>query len=163
MDTLEIDKTLRDDLFAKEIYGGTFAIDQFPNPMQPGRLYIFNLDDSTQAGSHWCQVSSLEAPFSVTYFDSFGRPPPNRLVPSLLTGAEIIRFSDVLLQSPVSQACGYHVLAVSLLQARGYSLAEILTKFYHAEDRDYLRNDAYARSIISSLTALEDRPLIDWS
>ena len=163
MDTFEIDQTLRNDPYAKGFYGGTFAIDQFPNPIPPGKLYICNLDDSTQAGSHWCQVSSLEAPFAVTYFDSFGRPPPNQLVLSLLSGAEIIRFSDILLQSPVSQACGYHVLTVSLLQARGYSLVEILTKFYHAEDRDYLRNDAYARSIISSLTSLEDRPLIDWS
>ena len=163
MDTLEIDRTLQSDPYARELYSGTYPLDQIPNPLQPGRLYICNLDNSTQEGSHWCQVSSLDAPFSITYFDSFGRPPPHELVPSLHSQAQTVWYSDILIQSPLSQACGYHVLLVSLLQARGYSLVEILTQFYHAQDRDYLRNDAYARAVISTLTSLEERPLINWS
>ena len=162
MNTLEIDKTLRNAPYAKEIYAGTFALDRLPNPLQPGRIYIFNLDNSTQDGSHWCQISSLNAPFSVTFFDSFARLPPPSVIPSLLSQGRDIDYADIPLQSPLSQACGYHVLLVSLLQARGYSLSEILTKFYHASDREYLRNDALARSIISSLTSLKSRPLIDW-
>ena len=162
MDTLEIDRTMRYDPYTREVYGGTFAVDKLPNPLAPNRLYIINLDESTQEGSHWCQASSMDSPLSVTYFDSFGRPPPNQILSSLLSQGATILYSDIVIQSPMSQACGYHVLLVSLLQARGYSLPEILTKFYQSEDLDYLRNDAYARSLISTLTALEERPLLDW-
>ena len=47
MNNLEIDKTLRNDPYAREIYAGTFALDRLPNPLQPGRIYVFNLDDSS--------------------------------------------------------------------------------------------------------------------
>ena len=47
--------------------------------------------------------------------------------------------------------------------ARGFSLQEILTHGYLAQDQDYLRNDFVSVLVIRSLTNLEDRPIINWS
>ena len=161
MDTLEIDGVLRSDAYASRFYAGTFPIDQLPNTLESGRLYIVNLDESTQEGSHWVQIGTLDA--VISYFDSFGRPPPPPIVKILTANGQTVLFSDVPVQSPWSQACGYHVLVVSLLQARGYSLMEILTDCYRAQEEKYLRNDAYAAVVISSLTTLPERPLINLS
>ena len=112
-----------------------------------------------QEGSHWVQVGTLDA--VISYFDSFGRPPPHEILKILADNGEIVLYSDLPIQSPLSQACGYHILAVSLLQAQGYTLLEILTDCYHAQEETYLRNDAYAAVLISSLTTLPERSLIN--
>ena len=160
MDTQEIDRVLRSDPHASQFYAGTFALDEFPSSIPSGRIYIINLDDSNQEGSHWVQVGTLDA--VISYFDSFGRPPPHEILKILADNGEIVLYSDLPIQSPLSQACGYHVLAVSLLQARGYTLLEILTDCYHAQEETYLRNDAYAAVLTSSLTSLPERPLINF-
>ena len=159
MDTQEIDRVLRSDPHTSQYYDGTFAVDTFPSSIPSGRLYVINLDDSHQEGSHWVQVGSLDA--VTTYFDSFGRPPPPNILKTLAANEETVLFSDIPVQSPLSQACGYHVLLVSLLQARGYSLMEILTDCYRAQEKNYLRNDAYAAVLISSLTTLPEPSLIN--
>ena len=161
MDTQEIDNVLRSDAYSSRFYAGTFPIDQLPSQLESGRLYIANLDDSTQEGSHWVQIGTLDA--VISYFDSFGQPPPPQILKILAVDEQAVLFSDVPVQSPLSQACGYHVLVVSLLQARGYSLMEILTDCYRAQENNYIRNDAYAAVVISSLTSLPERPLIDLS
>ena len=160
MDTREIDRVLRSDQHASQFYAGTFALDEFPSSIPSGRIYVINLDNSNQEGSHWVQVGTLDA--VISYFDSFGRPPPLKILKTLADNGEIVLYSDVPIQSPLSQACGYHVLTVSLLQARGYSLLEILTDCYHAQEESYLRNDVYAKVLISSLTSLPERPLINF-
>ena len=159
MDTLEIDRCLRTDPYTSQFYGGTFPIDLIPKPLQSGRIYVINLDESTQEGSHWVQLATLDG--SICYFDSFGQPPPPKIVDDLK--GEVIYYCDIPVQSPLSQACGYHVLTVSLLQARGYSLLEILVNCYRAREEHYIRNDLFAAIIISTLTSLEERPLVDLS
>ena len=160
MNTTELDRALRLDPYTREFYGGTFALDRLPQHLSSGQLFILNLSPSGHEGSHWTQISTING---LTYFDSFGRPPPLEIVPKLMTAGSVVYWSDKVIQSPISQVCGYHVLMVSFLQARGYDLRDILTNFYHSDDEDYLRNDAYAVQVISSLTTLEARPLIDWS
>ena len=160
MNTTELDCALRSDPYTKKHYGGTFALDRLPEHLSPNQLFILNLSPSGHEGSHWTQISTIDG---LTYFDSFGRPPPLEIVPKLLTAGQTVYWSDQVIQSLISQVCGYHVLMVSFLQARGYNLREILTNFYHSDDEDYLRNDAYALRVISLLTTLKERPLIDWS
>ena len=160
MNTREIDRTMRDDPFASKFYAGTYALDQLPQQLKANSLYIMNLSKISHEGSHWVQIGTVNGS---TFFDSFGRPPPQEIIANLLSVGGEILWSDAVVQSPISQSCGYHVLLVSFLQARGYSMHEILSQFYQVEDRDYLRNDTYATEVISSLTALEERPVVDWS
>ena len=98
---------------------------------------------------------------SICYFDSFGQPPPSQIIKTV--AGKTINYCDIPIQSPLSQACGYHVLTVSLLQARGYSLLEILTRCYRAQEEYYIRNDLFAAMLISTLTPLLERPLVDLS
>ena len=158
MDTQEIDRILRTDPYTSCFYGGTFPIDLLPRPVLSNRLYVVNLDESTKNGSHWVQIGSLDC--TLTYFDSFGRPPPPTIIDKV-EGSMV--YCDIQVQSPLSQACGYHVLMVSLLEARGYPLLEILARCYRAQEREYLRNDAYSAQVISSFTSLPERPLINFS
>ena len=160
MNTSEIDRTMRDDPFAAKFYAGCFALDQLPRQLKQNSLYIMNLSKISHEGSHWVQIGTINGS---TYFDSFGRPPPREIINNLLSVDKVVLWSDAVIQSPISQSCGYHVLLVSFLQARGYSVQEILSHFYQVEDGDYLRNDAYATEVISSLTTLEERPVVDWS
>ena len=159
MDTLEIDRCLRTDPYTSPFYGGTFPIDLLPQPLLSNRIYVINLDESTQAGSHWVQLATLDG--SICYFDSFGQPPPSQIIKTV--AGKTINYCDIPIQSPLSQACGYHVLTVSLLQARGYSLLEILTRCYRAQEEYYIRNDLFAAMLISTLTPLLERPLVDLS
>ena len=163
MNTSEIHRTLTKDPCASKVYEGTFAIDKLPNILKPGRLYVMNTDKSMNPGIHWIVIDTLESPMNVTYFDSFGKPPPGEIIQKLESVGRIIYYSDIAMQFEASQACGYYVLAIILLRSRGYTLHEILYHCFRVEDREYLRNDAYAALITSSLTALKERPLINWS
>ena len=135
-------------------------MDQLPQQLKANSLYIMNLSKISHEGSHWVQIGTINGS---TFFNSFGRPPPQEIINNLLSVGGEILWSDAVVQSPISQSCGYHVLLVSFLQAHGYSMHEILSQFYQVEDQDYLRNDTYATEVISSLTALEERPVVDWS
>ena len=163
MNTSEIHQTLMNDSYASKIYGGTFAIDKLPWPLKSGHLYVMNLDKSTNPGTHWVCIDTMESPLSISYLDSFGYAPPEEIIPKLLTAGKIIYYSDIAMQFPLSQACGYQVLSIILLRSRGYALHEILYHCFKADDQDYLRNDAYAAIITSALTSLKERPLINWA
>ena len=102
MDTQEIDRVLRSDPPSSQYYDGTFAVDKFPTFIPSGRLYVINLDDSHQEGSHWVQVGTLNA--VTTYFDSFGRPPPPNILKTLAANEETVLFSDIPVQSPTESS-----------------------------------------------------------
>ena len=161
MNTRELEQVLDQDEYSY-MYAGVFSLDQLPE-LQKKKIYILNLDKSHQSGSHWVGIQTLEAPNYVTYFDSFGSLPAVEIMSKLLKAGKEIWYSDKPVQSPLSQYCGYHVLMVSLLMARGFSLQEILIHGYQAEDEAYLRNDFVSVLIIRSMTSLKDRPIINWS
>lgn len=161
MNTGEIEQVLREDKYS-HIYEGVFPVDQVPK-LKRQKIYIVNLDKSYEPGSHWVGIQTLEMPNYVTYFDPFGSLPPKEIISKLLQAGNEVWYSNQPVQSPLSQYCGYHVLMVSLLMARGFSLQEILTHGYLAQDQDYLRNDFVSVLVIRSLTNLEDRPIINWS
>ena len=159
--TTEIDEVLKADSFTSQIYQGTFALDTLPK-LRPSGLYIMNLDVSTESGSHWTLIKVHKENAIVTYFDSLGRPPPIEIIPQLTKEKNIVKYADVAVQSSLSQACGYHVLFVAFLLARGSNLKEILLDIYYALERQYLRNDFLSMEVISTLTKLRKRPIIDW-
>ena len=161
MNTKEIDEAFHSDIYARQFYRGTYPLDQIPSVLQPLSFYVMNLDTSHQSGSHWVYfwVDISE----IWYVDTFARPPPLEIMPLLLKQNKTIIFSDIQLQWPLSQMCGYYVLVMGLLNARGYSITDILIKFYKAEEKNYLRNDVFSKMIISQLTSVRDRPIIDWS
>ena len=164
MMTSEIDDCLKGDSYTKQMYKGIFPLDKLPKRLKYHSLYVINLDVSTESGSHWTLIK-VKSPNEqvVTYFDSLGRSPPKEIMSKLATVAKTIEYADEAVQSMLSQACGYHVLFVSYLLARNYNLREILTDVYRVQEKQHLRNDFLATDVISALTTLKKRPLIDWS
>ena len=82
-------------------FQGVYAVDELPTDPKPG-LYIANTDPSYQDGVHWvlfyiCKDGTIE------FFDSFGRKPLERWPGEW-------KYSTRMVQSPTSNACGYHVL-----------------------------------------------------
>ena len=164
MMTSEIDETLKNDLYTKQVYEGVYALDKLPERLKPRGLYIMNLDVSTESGSHWTLIKVQSASEGVvTYFDSLGRPPPKEIMSKLARVGQTIAYADLAVQSIFSQACGYHVLFVSYLITRNYDLKEIMIDVYRVQEKQYLRNDYLAIDVISTLTTLKKRPLIDWT
>ena len=162
MNTQEIDYVLSNDSFS-HMYAGVFPIDLLPDILKPHQVYIVNLDTSEQEGSHWVCLQTFDAPETITYFDSFGTAPPLEMIPKLLSNVKNIVYSDIAVQSILSQYCGYHCLMVALLMERKFSLKDILINCYRAEEEQYLRNDCLAALVIHSIATLKERALIDWS
>ena len=167
----EIRRILERDDYAGAFFGGVFPSDLFPSELEPSRIYIRNTARSTEPGTHWQQVSTLHAPNYATFFDSYGQPPSEELIPSLLSVAPVAFYSDVPLQTEISIVCGHYVSLISLLEARGYSLLEILLHFPSSSSSSsssssttpllpYITNDVYVHQTISSLERLKDPRLL---
>lgn len=151
MRTDEIRDILSSDAYAKKYFTDVYAIDQLPKVLIKKKMYVINLDTSREAGSHWCYISTFNSPQFTLYFDSFGRKPPERIIPSLLSSSASIYYSDRKLQSEISGVCGEFVILVGLLQSRGWNILDIITHFPE-KSKTFLFNDAYAYQVISRLT-----------
>ena len=163
MDTEEIDAAMRYDKKCREMYVGTFPIDKTPKVISENQLLVVNLDSSEKPGSHWVLLvgeKHVDGWASLLYFDSYGRAPPKEIQEKYRNYK--ITYADLRLQSLISQVCGYHVICVAILIARGYSLLEILLQFYRGDERYYLRNDYFASIISSSLCNVQTANVINW-
>ena len=92
---------------------GVFAIDKVPPVVKPGNVkMIINLDPASKPGSHW--VAIWRKGTAATYFDSFGRVPPPKIMEWLLVNSNSWIYNDKVMQSPKDKiACGY--LCISFL------------------------------------------------
>ena len=163
MDTNEIYSILETDAYTAPLLGDVIPFNLLPNPVPQRRLYVINLDPSDAPGYHWCLISSLEAPRSVFYFNSFGTPPPAEILPNLASTASIIKYSDVIIQSPSSAICGQTVVLCCLLLARQFTPAEVLEHFPAGTEGagEYI-NDVYAHQLVEVFARLPNKPLINW-
>ena len=72
MNTLQINKIIENDFYAKKYYLGTVAIDQLPQYFKYPSCFIVNNQKSNQPGQHWIAIyfgKNRKAEF----FDSFGQ------------------------------------------------------------------------------------------
>ena len=82
-------------------FQGVFAVDQLPTIPCRG-LYIANTDPSDESGEHWV-LFNVTYDGTIEFFDTFGRKPDQRWPGPWL-------YSNQIVQSPLSAACGYHML-----------------------------------------------------
>lgn len=163
MNTAEIEAILEADPYTAAVNGGCYSINTLPNPLPRDRVYVCNLDPDYMAGSHWVGIGVLNTPpFSTSafYFDSFARPPPPEMLPSLLSTSDYIWFNDLELQNPLTAICGQITLLVLKFLARGRTPLEVMLQFPFSEN--YLRTDAVAYSVIQSLSGLKNKPFFNW-
>lgn len=76
--------------------------------LKPNTKYILNLDTSLGSGTHW--TSFFINGKSLTYFDSFGMPPPQELVDYASKHKLSIKWNKIQYQDDQSTACGYFAM-----------------------------------------------------
>ena len=165
MDTREIYSILQTDAYTAPLLGDVIPFDLLPNPVPKRRLYVINLDPSDAPGIHWTMVSSLEAPRSVFYLNSYGDPPPTDILPNLASTASIIEFSDRILQAPTSAVCGQIVVICCLLLARQFTPLQVLDHFpvggTEGAEGEYI-NDVFSHQLVETFAKIPNKPLINW-
>jgi hypothetical protein len=92
-------------------------------------LYIVNLSESHQQGTHWILISFLREPL---YFCSSGSPPihPEFYEFFSKAGCQKFYYNKEKLQSVGSNVCGAWVCVFSVLLASGFSLEDIRRKYF---------------------------------
>ena len=129
LNTDDLEKALKD----YPNFNGVFAVDKLPRDPKPG-LYIANTDPSYKDGEHWVLLYKCkEGP--TEFFDTFGRE-PNKMWPGEW------KYSTRMVQSPLSTACGYHVLCYAHLR-RFYPYEKIMGWY----GDDLKENDKQARYV----------------
>lgn len=85
---------------------GTFPIDKIPKKIKPGQGLVANFETQEQGGSHWVCCYYFKHPRNLVYFDSFGFPPPKRILKMLKRSAPCSYFSLPDFQEYHSNECG---------------------------------------------------------
>ena len=118
-----------------EIFKGVLARDQLismPN-IQPRSLFICNLDNSDEPGSHW--VAVLFTKSRVEYFDSYGLPPIfDDLKFFLLRYGTKLSYNSIQLQGMDTTMYGNYCIIFALLRARNFSLPTIVSTLMSVND-----------------------------
>ena len=117
-------------------FHGVYAVDHLPKRKDMG-LYIANTDPSDEGGEHW--VLYYVHGDVVEFFDTFGRTPKERWPGEWL-------YSGKVVQSPLSAACGYHVLWFAHMR-KTHPFREIIG-MYGPNLRD---NDVFVERRVKSL------------
>ena len=118
-------------------FHGVYAVDQLPDQIKRG-LYIANTDPSDEPGEHWVLFYKTED--GVTeFFDTFGRKPRKRWDGEW-------KYNTRIVQSPVSAACGYHVLYFAHLR-RFHPFEKIIGNY----GMDLVENDMHVTRIVKNV------------
>lgn len=139
--TFELDKALSDNVHTQRLYAGTFPVDLLPRfKPQPNSLIVVNKGTSHTSGTHWILVY---VPFFTSgskgswyFFDSLGNgfeDDDYLWTYFKRSNAAKIKYNRVKLQHEDSKACGYFVLAIAWLIARG-ARPEKLTDYFSKRD-----------------------------
>ena len=119
--------------------------DRWRLPRRLPALYVIQTGRKSTQGEHYVAFI-IETDRSVTYFDSYGVPPYQR-VKTYLRGCELIRYNSRLLQSPFSSFCGLYVIAFAAFSFAGCPFKKFLSLF----SEDPLLNDVVVQDFIKSL------------
>ena len=128
MDTLQIERILKNDSYAEKIFKGVYPKDQLPTVEYPGS-YIVNTDPNTSPGEHWVAMF-FNNPRSAQFFDSYGLLPiVYGLTDFLDSHSSSWTCNSKTLQSLISEVCGHYTVYYILFRSRGCCLSEMLTHF----------------------------------
>ena len=87
-------------------FAGIYSKDLLPKDLQMNKWYVVNMQDSGDGhGTHWV---CLKTGIPLTYFDSFGFPPPVEIMEQAKHG---ILYNKHEIQTINSTACGFFCVA----------------------------------------------------
>ena len=129
MNSLQIERLLKNDSETKSIFKKVCALDQLEKPTFPSP-YVINSDPSTEPGEHWIAVY-FDKHGRGEYFDSYGLPPA---FVGLKSYMDTYSLSDWIynrktLQALFSSVCGHYCVYFVLFRCRGVPLRAIVSDF----------------------------------
>ena len=138
MNSLEIDHILSSLEETKNAFLGVFPCDKLPNLSETPLTFciVVNLSTHDEKGSHWCIFYRHEQNDIIYYFDSFGMPPYINELIDFIHGKKFW-YSVKTVQHPLSQLCGFYVIAFAIAMCNGLYFADFLKLFTN----DYKKND----------------------
>lgn len=108
---------------------GVYSIDQLP-PRKAIWSYpasmVINLDRAKGPGTHWVGLYLPNA-HEASYFDSFGEPPPLRVLAWLGANTQV-EFNPFVIQSLISDVCGHYVAYFLHASSKGQDFEDLLVK-----------------------------------
>ena len=136
METEQLFNILETDKKSKHIFKGVYARDQFSNlpdlvslshRSQPVSLYVCNLDNSNEPGSHWIVVDFNNYSGKVMYFDPYGfAPMHDDIFLKLSSESTDLVWNNVQLQEVNTTVCGQYCTIYCLLRARKSTPSQII-------------------------------------
>jgi hypothetical protein len=145
MNTEQIEHALTTNHRTKGLFQAVLPCDRLPPPTRQQGAYVVNTDPAHLPGEHWTVLHYQ--PTTVTYFDSYGQPPPKRLRDHLKNSGALrgktLHYNSVRVQG-FRATCGYYCI---------YYVLTLTTKDYtmdiFKDNLDF--NDRYVRAIVRSL------------
>ena len=125
MNTAQIVKCLRQDLYMREHCLGCFALDQLPRPTKVPFGLVVNSDPSTEEGTHWLAVW-VDAQGQGHYFDSYGQkalPVIERYLDKYSRSWSLVLTAP--LQAHLTAVCGQYCVYFLYLKCRNYQFVPI--------------------------------------
>ena len=126
MNTSQIEKCIRQDVYMRESCLGCFPSDKLPVPTKFPFGLVVNTDKSTEPGTHWLALW-VDNDGNGEYFDSYGRKPPEVIERYLLRHSK--KWQCVLnapIQGHLTAVCGQHCIHFLYQRARGYPFVAVM-------------------------------------
>lgn len=126
LNTIEIDRYLRNDPYTRRYYGGVKALDELDIVVMKPTLFIVNHDPSNEPGSHWITLFIDSIP---EHFDPLGHEPIPTLKNYLIVNGPRFIVNTKRVQGYVSNSCGLFCLFYSYFRCRNYSYLDVMNMF----------------------------------
>jgi hypothetical protein len=109
-------------------YGGVYMNDEVATiPRDTNKVYVLNLQNSWQQGSHWVLLSCLAK--RIYYFDPYGYPPTDAVTKWVERTGRECYFARIDEQTYTSEACGYFAIWVIDHLLKGMSPTAVMKLF----------------------------------
>ena len=131
MDTLQIEKVLKQNALTRKCFLGVFSSDQLPTQIRKyPAAFIANVDTSEESGTHWLAFYMADR-YRMEFFDSFGHAPTDfpGYISDYTKTFRKINFNPMTLQSNKTAVCGQYCIYYIYSRCRGRSLKDIVSSF----------------------------------
>lgn len=138
MNTLQINKTLKNNPKTKKFFRGVFASDSLPKRISKPAIVIANTDSSYMPGTHWVAFY-FSSKGTAEYFDSSGQYPHKKEFNNFLRrNSKRFTSNKQQIQGQFSNTCGHYCMVYSLYKSSNKTMKQFLKKF---SKRNFISND----------------------
>lgn len=151
MNTVDLEKILKNNFFTRKNFLGVYAIDMLPiKKLKRPYSIICNTDPSYRSGKHWVAIF-LPKFGKLEYFDSFGIKPTNEEIYELIAkNGKEFKYNSKQIQSNKSVTCGKFCIMFLLFRSKNLRYKDFIDLFLN--DKNY--NESYIKTMFKKILNL---------